>query len=307
VQRKAYGRDLGLTLRMAFVGLVLATLYAGVLLLAVLVVLVDPGEWESWAIAAIMLGAVGGHLAAADRLVLRAVRARLVSPDEEPDLHAAIERLCALADLPKPRVAVSDLTVPNAFATGITPSRGVIVVTRGLRARLDRGQLEAVLAHELSHIANRDAVLVTAASLFPTVGAWLGRWRFGGRDFRDRKRDRREYVLWPFMIVLGAVLYGFGALLTFTISRYREYAADRGAALITGAPEQLMSALQTISSDMALIPTRDLRALAGLNAFFIIPTTSRRRRLELLMTHPPVEKRLAELGEIARELGKAGA
>jgi heat shock protein HtpX len=303
VRRKDLGLDLGLGIRMLFVGGIIGVLYLALAALAVWIVWLSPGETGSWAAAALIFGGILAHFLKAEQLVLSAARARVVGRDEAPELHALVERLCGLADLPKPRLAVSESDVPNAFAAGMTPGRSTVAVTRGLWNRLERGELEAVLAHELSHVANRDAIVVTSASLFPTIGAWLGRWRFGTSDFRRRERDWREYLIWPFLITFALLLYAFGAVLTFAISRYREYAADRGAAMITGAPEQLMSALQKISGEMALIPKRDLRALAGLNAFFIIPA-ARPRRFELSMDHPPLEKRLRELAAIARELGR---
>lgn len=303
MKRKDLGRDFGLSVRMLLVGGVIAVLYGALAAIAVWVVSSSPGDLLSWAVAVLIFGGILAHFVSAEGLVLGAARARLVDRDEAPELHAIVERLCGLADLPKPRLAVSDSDIPNAFAAGITTARSTVAVTEGLWRRLEPPELEAVIAHELSHLANRDAIVVTSASLFPTIGAWLGRWRFGAQDFRTRKRDRREYVIWPFLMLFAVILYGFGALLTFAISRYREYAADRGSALITGTPEALMSALQKISGAMASIPKRDLRALSGLNAFFIIPA-AKPRRFELSMDHPPLKKRLRKLSEIARELGR---
>jgi heat shock protein HtpX len=302
MQRGPYGRDLSLSIRMLFVSVVLLVLYGSLAFLALWAIYDDPGLGS---VAAAFSLAICTYIyfKAADGLVLRAVGASPVERAEAPELHGMVERLAAMADLPKPRIAVSSLDAPNAFAAGITPPRATIVVTRGLLDRLEEREVEAVLGHEVAHIANRDALVVTAASLFPTVGAWLGRWRFGARDFRKRKRDWREYLAWPFLMLFAVILYAFGTLLTFTISRYREYAADLGSALATGHPENLMSALQKLSSETALIPRRDLRALSGLNAFFIVSV--KRRRFVLNMDHPPLEKRLARLAEITRELGKA--
>lgn len=303
MERRPYGRDLSLTLRMLFVSLVLAGVYSVLGLLVAIFVVAEWREWEAWLLSVFFVGGIWAHYRTSDELVLGAARARVVGPKKEPELHAMLERLCTMADLPKPRVAVSEATIPNAFAAGRSPRRAVVVVTGSLRERLEPAELESVLAHELAHIANRDAFVVTAASLFPVLGAYLGRWRFAGHDFTDRERDFREYLVWPFLMALGLVLYGLGAVLTFAISRYREYAADRGSALITGRPEQLMSALQKVSSDIARIPKRDLRALAGLNAFFIVPA-AKPRRWEISMDHPPLEKRLRELSELAREMGR---
>jgi heat shock protein HtpX len=302
MKRRQTVRDLGLTVRMAVVGIVLVALYAGILAGAVAITLSDLEDPRGWFVAPFVAFLLFAFLTSGDSFVLRAVRARVVDRDEAPQLHELLERLAAQADLPAPKLALVDREAPNSFAVGVRRSRFTIGVTRGLLDRLEPAELEAVLAHELSHLENRDAVIVTAASLFPTAGAFLGRWRFGGRDYRERKRDFREYLFWPFEMLLAVTLYAFGSLLTFAISRYREYIADRGSAMLTGAPEQLMSALQKLSSETTRIPERDLRALSGLNALFIVPV--RRRVLELTMDHPPLEKRLARLGAIAREMGK---
>jgi heat shock protein HtpX len=303
VRRKPLGRDFGLSLRMLIVGAILFVLYAVLLSLAVAFAWSDRGDLRAWLVPLLVIGGIYSHYLTADRLALRAVYASSTRRETEPELHALIDKLSALADIRPPRIAVSPLDAPNAFAAGTTAARATIAVTEGLRARLEPEELEAVLAHELSHVVHRDALVVTAASLFPTVGAYLGRWRFGAFDYRSRKRDGREWIFWPVIMLVAVVLFIFGKLLTFAISRYREYAADRGAVLLTGAPEQLMSALQKVSGEMALIPRRDLRALCGLNALFIIPAAV--SRWEVAMDHPPLRKRLARLEEMARGLGQA--
>jgi heat shock protein HtpX len=290
---------------MLIVTTVLVLLYAALLTVAFGVVWVDRSDVRAWLVPPFVILCLYLHYSGAGRLALAAVHASEVRPDDEPELYGAVEKLSALADIPTPRVAVSPLDAPNAFAAGTSPKRATIVVTTGLRDRLEPQELEAVLGHELSHIVHRDVFVVTAASLFPTVGAYLGRWRFGTSDFRRRKRDAREWLLWPVIMTIAVILFVFGKLLTFAISRYREYAADRGSVLLTGAPEQLMSALQKVSGEMALIPNRDLRALAGLNALFIIPAAV--SRWEVAMDHPPLGKRLARLEEMARELGRPAA
>ena len=290
---------------MLIVTTVLVLLYAALLTVAFGVVWVDRSDVRAWLVPPFVILCLYLHYSGAGRLALAAVHASEVRPDDEPELYGAVEKLSALADIPTPRVAVSPLDAPNAFAAGTSPKRATIVVTTGLRDRLEPQELEAVLGHELSHIVHRDVFVVTAASLFPTVGAYLGRWRFGTSDFRRRKRDAREWLLWPVIMTIAVILFVFGKLLTFAISRYREYAADRGSVLLTGAPEQLMSALQKVSGEMAVIPNRDLRALAGLNALFIIPAAV--SRWEVAMDHPPLGKRLARLEEMARELGRPAA
>jgi heat shock protein HtpX len=245
-----------------------------------------------------------------DKLALRASGAKIVSAEEAPDLHAMVERLCAMADLPKPRIAVVQSDVPNAFATGRNPKHAAVAVTQGLWSRLDKEEIEAVLAHELSHIANRDVLVMTVASFFAMLAAMITRMGFyfgmfggfGGGNNRNNNNDSGYIFLIVFLASI--IVYAISFVLIRTISRYREYAADRGSALITGAPENLMSALQKISSGITQIPQRDLREVQGMNAFFIIPTNWKANMAEWMMDHPPLEKRLAALAEIAREMGK---
>jgi heat shock protein HtpX len=249
-----------------------------------------------------------------DKLALAASGAKIVTPQEAPDLHAMVERLCALADLPKPRVAVIPTDVPNAFATGRSPKHAAIAVTQGLWRRLEPQEIEAVLAHELSHVANRDVLIMTVASFFAMLAAMLtrfglyaGMWGGGGFGGGNRDNNNNQVPVWLIVFAVSVVTYVISFILIRTISRYREYAADRGSALITGAPENLMSALQKIASGITQIPQRDLREVAGMNAFFIVPTNWRQQVGELFMDHPPLEKRLAALSQIAREMGRAAA
>jgi heat shock protein HtpX len=240
-----------------------------------------------------------------DKLALAAAGAKVVERDQAPELHDMVERLCALADLPKPKIAMVDTDVPNAFATGRSPKHAAVAVTTGLWRRLEPREVEAVLAHELSHIANRDVLIMTVASFFAMCAALLSRIAlYSGMFGGGRGRDNNGPPIWLIVLVVSVVTYAVSYVLIRTISRYREYAADRGSALITGAPENLMSALQRISSNIMQIPDRDLREVAGMNAFFIVPTNWRANLGELFMTHPPLEKRLAALAEIAREMGK---
>jgi heat shock protein HtpX len=245
-----------------------------------------------------------------DKIALAASGAKIVSPEEAPDLHAMVERLCAMAGLPKPRVAVVDTDVPNAFATGRNPKHAAIAVTTGLWRRLEPQEVESVLAHELSHVANRDVLVMTIASFFAMLAAMLTRWGLffgmwgGGFGGGNRNNNNNQVPVWLIVFAVSIVVYAISFILIRTISRYREYAADRGSAIITGAPENLMSALQKISSGITQIPQRDLREVAGMNAFFIIPTNWKSQMSEWMMDHPPLEKRLAALAEIAREMGK---
>jgi heat shock protein HtpX len=242
-----------------------------------------------------------------DKLALRAAGAKVVERDEAPELHDMIERLCAMADLRKPRVAVIESDVPNAFATGRNQKHAAVAVTTGLWNRLEPKEVEGVLAHELSHIANRDVLVMTVASFFAMVAALLTRVGLYGGMFGGMggNRDNNNSVpVWLIVLVVSVVTYFLSQILILAISRYREFAADRGSALITGAPENLMSALQKIASGITQIPQQDLRQVEGMNAFFIVPTNWRSKAGELFMTHPPLEKRLAALAEISREMGR---
>jgi heat shock protein HtpX len=239
-----------------------------------------------------------------DKIALAAAGAKVVGPDEAPQLHEMVERLCAMADLPKPRVAIIPTDVPNAFATGRSPKHAAVAVTEGLWRRLEPREVEGVLAHELSHVANRDVAVMTIASFFSMLAAFLMRMgMFAGMFGGGRNRDSGAPAV-AIMIVVSLVTYIVSYMLILMISRYREFAADRGAALLTGAPEQLMSALQKIASDMTKIPQRDLRQVEGMNAFFIIPTSVKSTFGSLFMTHPPLEKRLERLAQIAQDMGR---
>ena len=240
-----------------------------------------------------------------DKIALAASGAKIVTPERAPELHAMVERLCAMADLPKPRVAIIPTDVPNAFATGRSPKHAAVAVTEGLWRRLEPQEIEGVLAHELSHVANRDVLVMTLASFFAMLAALLTRVGLYGGMFGGGGRNRDGGApIWLIIFVVSILTYVISFVLIRTISRYREFAADRGSALITGAPEQLMSALQKIASDITRIPQRDLREVEGMNAFFIIPTNVKSSFGELFATHPPLEKRLARLAQIAQEMGR---
>ncbi len=289
-RRRWYGRDRGLTTRMTLTMLGLGLVYAifiGALIAAgvetVLVLIIAGG----FALVQLLFG---------DRIALAAMRAHVTEPHEAPELHATIERLCQLSDLPKPRVAVAPTDLPNAFAAGHSRKTATVCVTTGLMERLDPRELEGVIAHELSHIANRDVIVMTVAGFLATVAGLLVRMGiYSGMMGGNRSRDNSAAV---FMIVIlvSVLVYVLSFLLLRALSRYREYAADRGAAIMTGAPAQLASALSKISGTMARIPTRDLRAAEGMNAFFIVPAVSRGFSLSsIVATHPPAEKRIERL------------
>jgi len=309
VKRRSYGRDAGLTLRMLATSGLLGLLY--VAFAVVLFYLLNVGLG---AMLVIVIGIALVQYWTSDKLALAASGAKIVSREEAPDLHAMVERLCAMADLPKPRIAVIPSDVPNAFATGRSPKHAAVAVTQGLWRRLEPQEVEAVLAHELSHVANRDVLIMTVASFFAMLAAMLtrfglyaGMWGGGGFGGGNRNNNNNQVPVWLIVFAVSVVTYVISFILIRTISRYREYAADRGSALITGAPENLMSALQKIASGITQIPQRDLREVAGMNAFFIVPTNWRQQVGELFMDHPPLEKRLAALAQISRDMGRAVA
>jgi heat shock protein HtpX len=301
MKRRNYGRDAGLSLRMVLTGTLLGLLYVvfAVVLFQVLNVGLVP-------MILIVIGIAFFQYFTSDKLALAASGAKVVERDQAPQLHDMIERLCAMADLPKPRVAIIDSEVPNAFATGRSPKHAAVAVTRGLWERLEPQEIEGVLAHELSHVANRDVLIMTVASFFAMLAGLLTRFGLYGGLFGGggRGRDNNAVPVWLIVLLVSVVTYFLSQILILAISRYREFAADRGSALITGAPEHLMSALQKISSEMFRIPQRDLREVESMNAFFIIPASVKGSMSQLFMTHPPLEKRLAALAEIAREMGR---
>jgi heat shock protein HtpX len=242
-----------------------------------------------------------------DTMAMSAMRAREVAPEQAPQLHGMIDRLCALADMPKPRVAIADTDIPNAFATGRSPSRSVVCVTTGLLRRLDQEELEGVLSHELSHVAHRDVTVMTVASFAAIVAGIMMRSAMWGSIGRDR-RDQNAALVFLAIIVISVLVYFASFILTRALSRYRELAADRGGALLTGNPAGLARALQKITGEMGQIPTKDLRAMEPINAFAIAPALHRDgERMDLsslFSTHPPLEQRLQNLARVANELGR---
>ncbi len=298
--QRTYGRDAGLSFRMFLTMFLLGALYVG--FFVALVAFTDVGIWF---LVVIMGGLAFLQYYTSDKIALAASRAKVVERDEAPELHDMVERLCAMADLPKPRIAVVPTDVPNAFATGRNPKNSVVAVTEGLWYRLSKPEVEGVLAHELSHIGNRDVAIMTVSSFFAMVAALLMRIGLFGGMFGGGGRDRGGGTpVWLIMFLVAMLTYVLSYVLILMISRYREYAADRGAAIITGAPENLMSALQRIAGQIQQIPQKDLREVQGLNAFFIVPTNLKSSFAEVFMTHPPLEKRLARLAEISREMGR---
>jgi heat shock protein HtpX len=299
MERKAYGRDFGLSLRMVTTMFTLGLIY--VLFFVFLLSFVNVGIFGVIVIVGVLAFV---QYFTSDKIALLASGAKIVEREEAPALHDMVERLAAMADLPKPRVAVIPTDVPNAFATGRSPKKAVVAVTEGLWNRLEPQEVEGVLAHELTHVGNRDVAVMTIAGFFAMVAALIARFALFGGIFGGGDRDRSGPPVWLILLLVSVVTYVLSYILMMMISRYREYAADRGAALITGAPENLMSALQKIASRITQIPQRDLREVAGMNAFFIVPTSVKQGFAELFTTHPPLEKRLARLAAISREMGR---
>ncbi|MGH8893405.1 MAG: zinc metalloprotease HtpX [Actinomycetes bacterium] len=297
MSRSRYLPDRGLTLRMGLTMFLLGLLY--VVLIGVV------ASYTSLTLGIVIAaGALFAQWFFSDRIALYAMHGRVVTPEEAPQLHGIVDRLCAVADMPKPTVAIADTDVPNAFATGRTPSRAVVCATTGLMSRLDERELEGVLAHELSHVAHRDVTVMTIASVVGVLAGFLTRIvLFSGMGRGRRDSNGAPVVL--VVILVSAVVYALSFLLTRALSRYRELSADRAAAFLTGRPSALASALVKISGEMGRIPSRDLREAEPYNAFFFAPALAPGFSLSTLFsTHPPLERRLDQLGEISAGLGR---
>ena len=252
-------------------------------------------------VAIIAGGLAAVNLFASDKLALAAMGARVVSPQEAPQLHAMVERLCVQADLPKPKVAIANTRMPNAFALGRSPKSATVCATTGIMEILSPAELEGVMAHELTHVANRDVLIMTLAGFFATIAAYIVQFGFffgGGGGYGDDDDNPSFLVL--FLVSLAVYVISF--FLMQALSRYREYAADRGAALITGRPSALASALMRISSGMERIPQKDLRASSELSAFYIFPPGVKGSISGLFATHPPMEKRIEALQRLESQL-----
>jgi heat shock protein HtpX len=253
----------------------------------------------------VIAGLALAQLFLSDKLALAAMGAKVVTPQDAPGLHAMIERLCIQADLPKPKLAIADNKMPNAFAMGRSQKSAVVCATTGIMETLEPHELEAVMAHELTHIKNRDVLIMTVASFFATVAsmiAQLGLW-FGG-GFGDDDGGAPAFIV---ILLVSFVVYIVSFFLMLALSRYREFGADRGAALITGRPSALSSALMRISGAMQQVPDQDLRAVGKMNAFFIVPTSVKKSIGTLFMSHPPMEKRIEALQRIEAQLQSSGA
>jgi heat shock protein HtpX len=296
--------DRGLTARMTFTMFLIGALYVAVVA-ALIAYHVNIG---------FIVIVAGGLLFAqyyfSDKMALYGMGGRIVTPEEAPELHGIVDRLCALADMPKPRVAIADTDIPNAFATGRNPQNAVVCATTGILKRLNTEELEGVLSHELSHVAHRDVAVMTFASFLGMVAGFITRFTlysgmFGGGYGRRNDRDNNGAAMVAIIMLVSIVVYVLSFLLTRALSRYRELSADRSGAILTGRPSALASALQKVTGDMARIPTRDLRAAEPFNAFFFTPALANGFSISsLFSTHPSLEKRLENLAKLSAQLGQ---
>jgi heat shock protein HtpX len=300
-QRAVFPRDPGLQAR------ILLTLFLlGLLYVAFIAVLLSAGAGLV-TVVVVMGGLSLAQLFFSDKLALSAMGAKVVSPQEAPGLHALIEKLCIQADLPKPRIAVADTEVPNAFATGRSQKSATVCATTGIMRTLSPSELEGVMAHELAHVKHRDVLIMTIASFFASLAAIILQFGFffGGGQSDD---DNPSFIV---ILLVSFVVYVVSFFLMMALSRYREFAADRGAAIVTGRPSALSSALVKISQQVQQLPQRDLREaerLERMNAFFIVPVRVKSVLQSLFSTHPPTEKRIERLQQLERSLqGTASA
>jgi len=303
--RTRFPADAGLASRMVLTMFLLGLLY--VVFVAVLVALKIP--------LILVLLIAGGFLFFqyffSDRIALASMHGREVSPEQAPELHQMVDRLCALANMPKPKVAIADTDLPNAFATGRNQQHAVVCVTTGILRRLSEPELEAVLSHELSHVAHRDVAVMTLASFLGILAGFVVRssiyaGAYGGGGWgRSNNRDNNAGAVILLVVLASAVVYALSFLLTRLLSRYRELSADRAGAILIGRPSLLAAALVKITGEMSRIPTRDLRAAEPLNAFFLVPALAPGFSFSsLFATHPPLERRLEQLAQLEAQLGR---
>ena len=299
--------DRGLTIRMFVTGLLMVVLFAAfvgilfALIKSIVVIIVIAGGFlfcQYWF---------------SDKIALFGMKGHVVTPEQEPELHGIVDRLCALADMKKPRVAVAEVDMPNAFATGRSPKAAVVCATRGIMRRLDEPELEAVLAHELSHVAHRDVAVMTLASFLGMIAGLITRFTlyaglfggFGGGS-RDNQGGQNAALIEIAVILVSAVIYAISFLLTMALSRYRELCADRSGAILIGRPSLLASALVKVTGEIGRIPTRDLRSAEHFNAFFFTPALAKGTSLSTLFsTHPPLQQRLDQLARLEAEMNQA--
>jgi heat shock protein HtpX len=299
--------DHGLTARMFVTGLLMVLLYG---LVIGILIRVGVSVGVVLVFAAIILFCQYWF---SDKIALFGMHGRIVTPEQEPELHGIVDRLCALADMKKPRVAIAEVDMPNAFATGRSPNAAVVCATRGIMRRLDEPELEAVLAHELSHVAHRDVAVMTIASFLGMVAGLVTRFTiyaglfggFGGGGRGNNQGGQNAAMIELAVLLVSAIVYAISFLLTMALSRYRELAADRSGAILIGRPSLLASALVKVTGDMSRIPSRDLRSAEHFNAFFFTPALAKGTSLSsLFSTHPPLQKRLDQLARLEAQMNQ---
>jgi heat shock protein HtpX len=299
-----FGRDTGLQARMVLTMFLLGLVYA------VLIGALFAAGAGAVTIAVIAGGLLLIQLFTSDKIALATLGAKEVSPAEEPELHGIVERLCVQADLPKPRVCVMETEMPNAFAMGRSPKKATVCATTGILRMLEPAELEGVMAHELTHVINRDVMVMTLASFFATLASLIAQFAlffgggFGGGYGDDGEEGGNGIVL---VLLVSVLVYAVSFLLLRALSRYREFAADRGSAVLTGRPSALASALLKISGTMERIPANDLRTAEGMSAFFIIPARAKQSLMNIFADHPPLEARLEALSRLESQLQGAPA
>jgi heat shock protein HtpX len=317
VARTRYAPDRGLSVRMGLTMFLLGLVFV-VFVGAIIGISASVGASDGAIVffAVVLGGGLAiGSLFYSDKIALASAQAQVVTPQQAPDLHGIVDRVCALADMPKPRIAISPTDLPNAFATGRNSEHAVLCVTQGIMRRLTPEELEGVIAHELSHVAHKDVMVMTIASFLGVIAGLLIRFSFygelfggGGRRGGNNNNNQNALPILLIIMAVSIVVYAISFLLIRLLSRYRELAADRSGALLTGQPSALASALQKVSGQIARIPTKDLREAAPLNAFYFAPALSAQQAqskfAQLFSTHPSLEKRIAQLNKISAQLGQ---
>jgi heat shock protein HtpX len=290
-----FGKDAGLQARMVLTMFLLGLVYA------VLIGVLFAAGAGAVTIAVIAGALLLIQLFTSDKIALATLGAKEVSPAEEPELHGIVERLCVQADLPKPRVCVMETSMPNAFAMGRSPKKATVCATTGILGMLEPAELEGVMAHELTHVINRDVMVMTLASFFATMASLVAQFAlFFGGGFGGGDGENEEDM--GLVVLVSIVVYAVSFVLLQALSRYREFAADRGSAVLTGRPSALASALLKISGTMERIPSNDLRTAEGMSAFFIIPARAKKSLMNIFSDHPPLEKRLEALSRLESQL-----
>jgi heat shock protein HtpX len=297
-RQSSFGKDGGLQARMLLTMFLLGLIYV------VFVGVLFAVGAAAGAIIVIALFMLAMQFFASDKIALATLGAKEVSPQEQPELHGIIERLCVQADLPKPRVCVMQTSMPNAFAMGRSQKKATVCATTGILEMLDPAELEGVMAHELTHVINRDVMVMTMASFFATLAALIAQFAlfFGGGFGGGYGRSNEEEEDIMIVLLVSVLVYAISFLLLQALSRYREFAADRGSAVLTGRPSALSSALIKISGTMDRIPAQDMRAAEGMSAFFIIPARTKKSLMNLFSDHPSLEKRLDALSRLETQL-----